>query len=154
MKILMVCLGNICRSPLAEGILKSKIKKYNLKATVDSCGFEFEHLGCQPDYRAIEVASKNNIDITDQKARLFQPSYFDSFDKIYVMDSNNHKMVAAKARSPKDMEKVEMILNVIKPDSNLPVPDPYYGRREHFDETFKLLDKATDKIVELIRENE
>lgn len=154
MKILMVCLGNICRSPLAEGLLKTKIKKFNLKASVDSCGFEYEHLGCQPDYRAIEIASKHNIDITDQKARLFHPSYFDHFDKIYVMDQNNYRMVAAKARNKKDLEKVELIMNVLKPGSNAPVPDPYYGRQEHFIETFNLLDKATDKIVELIRESE
>lgn len=150
----MVCLGNICRSPLAEGILKSKIRKHNLNATVDSCGFEYEHLGCQPDYRAIEIAAKYHIDITDQKARLFHPSYFDNFDKIYVMDSANYRMVASKSRNPKDMEKVEMIMNVIHPGANQPVPDPYFGRREHFDETFKLLDKATDKIVDLIRESE
>ncbi|HLN52610.1 MAG TPA: low molecular weight protein-tyrosine-phosphatase [Lentimicrobium sp.] len=153
MKILMVCLGNICRSPLAEGLLKNKIKKYNLAAFVDSCGFEYEHLGCQPDYRAIEIASRHNIDITDQKARLFHPSYFDNFDKIYVMDSNNYRMVASKARSKKDLEKVELIMNVVKPGSNIPVPDPYFGRQEHFVETFRMLDEATDKIIDLIRKN-
>jgi protein-tyrosine phosphatase len=148
----MVCLGNICRSPIAEGLLKTKIKRHNLQATVDSCGFEYEHLGCQPDYRAIEVASKHDIDITYQKARLFHPSYFDHFDKIYVMDNSNYKMVASHARCSKDLEKVEFIMNVLKPGSNESVPDPYYGKHEHFVETFNLLDKATDKIVDLIKD--
>lgn len=150
----MVCLGNICRSPLAEGILKHKVKINKLDVAVDSCGFEYDHLGCQPDYRAIEVAANYNIDITDQKARLFQPSQFDLYDKILVMDRNNFNMVAAKARTDKDLEKVEFIMNLVKPGSNMPVPDPYYGRKENFHQTWKLLDEATDKIVELIQANE
>ncbi len=150
-KILMVCLGNICRSPLAEGILKDKVKKNNLDVQVDSCGFEYDHLGCQPDYRAIEVASHYNVDITDQKARLFSPANFDLYDKILVMDKNNYRMVAEKARSESDLEKVDLIMNVVKPGSNLQVPDPYFGRKENFHETWRMLDQATDKIIELLK---
>lgn len=150
----MVCLGNICRSPLAEGILKDKIKKHNLNIQVDSCGFEFEHLGCQPDYRAIQIASQHNIDITSKKARLFSPKNFDEYDKILVMDQNNFRMVANKARSKADLEKVDFIMNLIKPDSNLEVPDPYYGKMNGFQHTYELLDLATDRIVELIKTRE
>jgi protein-tyrosine phosphatase len=153
MKILMVCLGNICRSPLAEGILKHKAKENNLDITVDSCGFEYDHLGCQPDYRSIDIAKQHGIDITDQKARLFQPSFFDDYDKILVMDKNNYNMVAAKARTKADLEKVDLIMNVVYPGQNMHVPDPYFGRSSHFKETWKLLDKATDKIVDLIQSN-
>lgn len=149
----MVCLGNICRSPLAEGLLKHKVKHHALDVVVDSCGFEYDHLGSQPDYRAIEVASHHNIDITNKKARLFTSSNFDHYDKILVMDANNYKMVAAKARSTEDLKKVDYIMNVIYPGSNLHVPDPYYGRTIHFQETFRMLDEATDEIIKLIKTN-
>jgi protein-tyrosine phosphatase len=152
-KILMVCLGNICRSPLAEGILKDKIKKNNLEAIVESCGFEEYHIGCHPDYRAIEVARSFNIDISKQTARLFSVSFFEYYDKILVMDQNNYRMVCSKARTKSDLEKVEMIMNVISPGTNTPVPDPYYGRKENFKQTWDMLDKATDKIIELIKTN-
>lgn len=147
----MVCLGNICRSPLAEGILKDKVKKSNLSVQVDSCGFEYDHLGAQPDYRAIEVAAFHDIDITDQKARLFNPSYFDIYDKILVMDNNNYRMIASKARNQEDMDKVDLIMNISKPGSNLQVPDPYYGEKVGFYETWEMLDSATDRIIELIQ---
>lgn len=152
-KILMVCLGNICRSPLAEGILKDKIKKNNLEAIVESCGFEDYHLGCHPDYRAIEVARSFNIDISKQTARLFTVSFFDYYDKILVMDMNNFRMVSSQARDTTDMKKVDMIMNLIYPGTNMPVPDPYYGRKENFQQTWEMLDKATDKIIDLIKTN-
>lgn len=152
-KILMVCLGNICRSPLAEGILREKILKNGLNAVVESCGFEDYHLGCQPDYRAIEVAKSFNVDISNQKARLFQPAFFDNYDNILVMDQNNFNMVVSKARTKADLDKVDLIMNLVYPGSNTPVPDPYYGRKENFHQIWEMLDKATDKIVELIKTN-
>ncbi len=154
MKILMVCLGNICRSPLAEGLLKEKVKANNLNVEVESCGFEFDHLGSQPDYRAIEIAAKHNIDITDQKARLFTSANFDKYDRIFVMDKNNYQMVASKARTKADLDKVDFIMNMVEPGSNMPVPDPYFGRRENFQHTWNMLDKATDKIIDSIKNNQ
>lgn len=151
LKILMVCLGNICRSPLAEGILKEKIKADKLNVLVESCGFEPFHVGDQPDIRAIEIASLNNIDISNQRARLFKPAYFDYYDKIYVMDQNNYRMVIAKARNEEDKRKVDFIMNVINPGSNIPVADPYYGGRDNFKKTFEMLDNATDKIIEVLK---
>lgn len=147
----MVCLGNICRSPLAEGILRDKIIKNNLDAIVESCGFENFHIGSPPDYRAIEVARINNVDIAGQCARIFQTSFFDYYDKILVMDQNNLKMVLAKARNQNDIEKVDLIMNLVYPESNLPVPDPYFGRKDSFQKTWDLLDEATDKIIDLIK---
>lgn len=147
MKILMVCLGNICRSPMAEGLMHAKIKKYKLNAEVDSAGFEAFHTGDSPDYRATQVMQQHGIDITDQRSRLFRKSDFDTFDRIYVMDSGNYSDVRSKANHAGQMQKVDYILNVLHPGSNKAVPDPYYGGKEGFETTFKLLDAATEQIA-------
>src|SRR5690554_5977176 len=106
-KILMVCLGNICRSPLAEGILKDKLTKEKItNVKVDSAGFVRYHLNNPPDSRAIKVARKNNVDISKQRQRLFEVADFDKFDKIYVMDENNFSDVAAYARDENDLAKI------------------------------------------------
>ncbi len=151
MKILMVCLGNICRSPMAEGIMRSKINKYKLDAEVDSAGFESFHTGDAPDFRAVRVMKQHGIDISRQQSRLFRKSDFDTFDLIYVMDSGNYQDVHSVAVSKDQMNKVDYILNAISPGSNTAVPDPYYGGDDGFERTYHLLDKATEKIaIELI----
>lgn len=147
-KILMVCLGNICRSPLAEGILKSKVNKHQV--VVDSAGTAAWHSGNLPDSRSIAIAQKNDIDLTNQRARLFLPEDFELFDHIYVMDQNNYKEVCRLAPNEKALEKVQLILNEIHPDKNLEVPDPYYGGDSGFDDVFKMLDEACEKIKEKI----
>ncbi|PKO97776.1 MAG: protein-tyrosine-phosphatase [Bacteroidetes bacterium HGW-Bacteroidetes-9] len=151
MKILMVCLGNICRSPLAEGIMRKKLEDNHIEGEVDSCGFESFHDGDNPDRRSVQVAKKHNIDITSHRGKMFKPSFFDYFDLIYVMDSNNYSDVASVARNSNDMEKVDYIMNMVKPGSNIPVPDPYYGGPDGFEKTYEMLDIATDKIVETIK---
>ena len=100
-KILMVCLGNICRSPMAEGIMQAKIKKYKLDAEVDSAGFEPFHAGDAPDFRAIRVMKQHGIDISGQRSRVFRASDFDAFDRIFVMDSENYRDVKSAARHEK-----------------------------------------------------
>lgn len=147
-KVLMVCLGNICRSPLAEGILKSKINGEIF--FVDSAGTGAWHSGSLPDKRSIAVAKKYDIDLTDQCARVFLPEDFDRFDHIYVMDQNNYKEVCRLAPNEKALEKVQLILNEIHPDKNLEVPDPYYGGDDGFENVFKMLDEACEKIKEKI----
>lgn len=147
-KILMVCLGNICRSPLAEGILKSKVNKHQV--VVDSAGTAAWHSGNLPDSRSIAIAQKNDIDLTNQRARLFLPEDFELFDHIYVMDQSNYKNVCRLAPNEKALEKVQLILNEIHPDKNLEVPDPYYGGDDGFDDVFKMLDEACEKIKEKI----
>lgn len=152
MKILMVCLGNICRSPLAEGVLKHKIKQNGLPIVVESCGFESFHTGDAPDTRAIEVASAHNIDISNHRARLFKSTFFDEYDKIFVMDDNNYRMVISKARNENDKKKVDYIMNVVTPGANEQVADPYYGGRDNFIQTWKMLDRVTDKIIEQFKQ--
>ncbi|MFZ4546637.1 MAG: low molecular weight protein-tyrosine-phosphatase [Bacteroidales bacterium] len=147
MKILMVCLGNICRSPLAEGIMRSKIEKYNLQAEVDSAGFEPFHTGDAPDYRAIKVAKSHGIDISGIRSRLFRKSDFESFERIYVMDSGNYNDVLTVSGNNAQMLKVDYILNSTYPGTNKAVPDPYYGGEEGFETAYQLLDKATEQIA-------
>ncbi len=150
MNVLMVCLGNICRSPLAEGILLEKAKEQGLKLHVDSAGTAAYHAGEPPDRRSREVAKKNGIDISRQRARKFEQEDFDRFDRIYVMDSSNYTDVMALARTPDDEKKVDMILNSAYPGKNLNVPDPYYGGKDGFDHVFKMLELSCEKIVEEI----
>lgn len=144
-KVLMVCLGNICRSPLAEGILASKVDAD--KVLVDSAGTGDWHVGKQPDPRSIEVAEQFGIDISHQKARQFTVSDFDRFDKIYVMDNSNYENVIALARNEADKKKVERILNEVSPGKNLEVPDPYYGGDSGFIKVYKMLDEAFEIVA-------
>ena len=121
-KILMVCLGNICRSPLAEGILKAKTN--HLDVVVDSAGTAAYHVGEKPDIRSIEIANKYGIDLTSQRARQFSVNDFDEFDKIYAMDSSNYANIISLARDEKDRNKVDVILNESNSKSFQSVPDP------------------------------
>ena len=145
MRILMVCLGNICRSPLAEGILKHKTK--NLDVVVDSAGTASYHVGSLPDSRSIEIANKNGIDLTGQRARQFSEKDFDDFDKIYAMDTNNYSNIISLARNQSDRDKVDVILNELTPKSYDSVPDPYYGAGDGFQIIYDMLDNACDAIV-------
>lgn len=143
-KILMVCLGNICRSPLAEGILKSKVNP--IQVTVDSAGTGAWHSGELPDKRSIAIAKKHGIDITDQRARIFTPEDFLHFDKIYVMDKSNYVNVCKLAPNDELIDKVELILNESHPNQDLEVPDPYYGGEQGFENVFQLLNEACDVV--------
>lgn len=144
----MVCLGNICRSPLAEGILKSKV---NAEAIfVDSAGTGGWHVGELPDVRSMEVARKNQIDISDQRCRKFSVQDFIDFDLIYVMDSSNLSDVLNMAGSQYPTDKVKLILNEIHPGMDREVPDPYYGGSNGFDKVFEMLDAACEAIAKKI----
>ncbi len=147
MKILMVCLGNICCSPMAEGIMQAKIEKYKIDAEVDSAGFEPFHSGDAPDFRATRVMKKHGIDISGQRSRLFRETDFNVFDRIYVMDSNNYNDVKSVSKNSIQMQKVDYILNISHPGSNKPVPDPFYGGEQSFEKTYQLLDSATELIA-------
>jgi protein-tyrosine phosphatase len=141
----MICLGNICRSPLAEGILKSKIDPS--KVEVASAGTGDWHVGQLPDDRSIKIAEKHNIDITDQRGRHFTSKDFDEFDLIYVMDNSNKENVLALAKNDEHRKKVKLILDEIFPGENVDVPDPYYGGNSGFDSVYKMLDEACEKIA-------
>lgn len=146
-KILMVCLGNICRSPLAEGILRDKTNKLGTPVFIDSAGTSNYHTGEHPDKRTVSNALKNGIDISKLKARQFKVADFDEFDIIFVMDSSNYSNVIDLARNKNDIKKVELILNRVHPKSNMAVPDPYFGGEEGFQTVFELLDTACNTIA-------
>ena len=141
----MVCLGNICRSPLAEGILKQKTKEKDV--VVDSAGTASYHIGKLPDSRSIEIANKYKIDISNQRARQFSEMDFDNFDKIYAMDTHNYTSIISLSRNQSDREKVDLILNEINPKSFNSVPDPYYGEGDGFQKVYDMLDEACDNIM-------
>jgi len=148
MKILMVCLGNICRSPLAEGILAHKTKHLNIK--VDSAGTAGYHIGKLPDERSIEIAEKYNIDLTKQRARQFSRADFDDFDIIYAMDTNNYTHLISLANNETERNKVRLILNEVNPEKFESVPDPYYGGDDGFQNIYNMLDVACNKIISQI----
>lgn len=143
----MVCLGNICRSPMAEGIMRKKSIEAGKKWTIDSAGTSNYHIGENPDYRATQKAAKYDVDISDLKARQFSVSDYDKFDLILAMDENNFNDILRKARNEFDEEKVKMILNFSHPGKNLPVPDPYYGGDSGFEEVYRLLSEACERII-------
>ncbi len=147
-KILFVCLGNICRSPLAEGILRNKALDHGLDIEVDSCGTAGYHIGEQPDPRSIAKAKEYGIDISMLRGRKFSKSDFDTFDRILVMDKSNYADVIDLAKDSNHQSKVEMVLNIGQKSNYLNVPDPYYGGEDGFQEVYDLLDKACDLIIE------
>ena len=144
-KILMVCLGNICRSPLAEGILKSKLPQD--KFIVESAGTGDWHIGKKPDERSIATAAKNGIDISKQRGRLFKVADFESFDYIFVMDNSNYDNVIELAPNAAAKNKVQLILNELFPGENVDVPDPYYGLQNGFDMAYEMLNESCDILA-------
>lgn len=147
MHILMVCLGNICRSPLAEGILKKKLEERSLSWVVDSCGTANYHIGKAPDKRMIQTAASYNTDISQLKARQFSIADFEKFDLIFSMDKNNLEDVLRLAQNNDQRQKVRLLLNEWKPGLDLEVPDPYYGTTKDFIHVYKLLDEALDSLI-------
>ncbi len=143
----MVCLGNICRSPLAEGVLQEKLNRKGLDIKVDSAGTGGWHVGQGPDLRAIAIANKYGVDISNQKARQFSSTDFEEFDIIYAMDSSNLSDIVSLAKSSEDIEKVRLILDELNVGNNNYVPDPYYGGDEGFEKVYELLDAACEIIT-------
>ena len=142
----MVCLGNICRSPLAEGILRSKVDPQ--KVHVNSAGTSNYHVDDCPDPRSVSIAKDYNLDITAQRGRQFSVEDFDNFDRIYVMDMSNYHDVLSLARNEEDKEKVSLILNEIFPGENVEVPDPYHGGNDGFKKVYQMLEEACEVIAE------
>ncbi|HBW86589.1 MAG TPA: protein-tyrosine-phosphatase [Crocinitomicaceae bacterium] len=147
MKILMVCLGNICRSPLAEGILNKKLEERSLSWVVDSCGTANYHIGKAPDKRMIQTAAMYNTDISQLKARQFSLADFEKFDLIFTMDKNNFEDVQRLELDNEQRQKVRLLLNEWKPGLDLEVPDPYYGTKMDFINVYELLDEALDSVI-------
>ena len=143
--ILMVCLGNICRSPLAEGILKSKLPSTTFY--IDSAGTASYHVGEKPDSRSIETAFNHGVHISNQRSRQFKVEDFDLFDFIFVMDYSNYDNVIHLARNEDDINKVKLILQELKNSNTLEVPDPYYGGSKGFENVYTILDNACEIIA-------
>ena len=142
----MVCLGNICRSPLAEGILQSKLPRNQF--IVDSAGTGDWHVGRQPDSRSIAIAKSKGLDISRQRGRLFTAKDFEANDYIFVMDNSNYKDVMRLAPNAEAKSKVSLILNELFPDENVDVPDPYFGLEDGFSNVYGMLDEVCEIIAE------
>ncbi|WP_375324721.1 low molecular weight protein-tyrosine-phosphatase [Flagellimonas sp. GZD32] len=146
-KVLMVCLGNICRSPLAEGILKSKVDSTTV--FVDSAGTAGYHVGNPPDSRSIDVARKYGLDISFQKCRKFTSKDFQEFDHIYVMDRSNLSNVSSLASSESELQKVKLLLSEVNLGIT-EVPDPYYGGVDGFEKVYQMIDEACEAIAKKV----
>lgn len=150
----MVCLGNICRSPMADGLLRRKVKEQNLNVLVDSAGTANYHIGSPPDHRMIETAKSRGTDIHNLTARQFSQKDFQDFDLIYVMDESNLSNVIKLTTNSTEQQKVKLILEELYPNESKRVPDPYYGSMKDFMDVYNLLDKVTDVIIEKIKNGE
>lgn len=151
MRILMVCLGNICRSPMAEGILRSRADEAGVRLEVDSAGTSGYHAGEAPDERAVRCLIRRGVDISGLRARQFSAADFDRFDRIFVMDDHNLRDVLGASPHPAHHERVSMLLGLTHPGNPPGVPDPWYGGEEGFEEVFNLLDEACARLVEQLR---
>ncbi len=147
----MVCLGNICRSPVAEGILRHKAQVHGLDIEVDSVGTGNWHVGQAPDIRSQKVAKSNGIDISSLRGRHVSKADFSNFDLILAMDNANYKDLLKLASTPAEQAKVKLILDYAYPNQQLDVPDPYFGSESGFDSMFVLLDEAIEKLVEELK---
>ena len=143
-KVLMVCLGNICRSPLAEGILTSKVNPAHV--FVDSAGTAGYHVGHPPDPRSVAVAGEHGLDISNQRCRKFNKSDFDEFDLIYVMDKANYSDILTMASNQFQKDKVSLLLDVTNMGQS-EVPDPYYGGDDGFENVYQMINDACELIA-------
>lgn len=147
MRILMVCLGNICRSPMADGWLRHKNKKLGLSLEIDSAGTANYHVGEKPDHRMRKLSLEYGVSIDELRARQFSVADFDRYDIIFAMDRSNLKNILNLARTEADKQKVRLLLNELHPGKDLEVPDPYYGTEANFREVIELLDDATQAFL-------
>lgn len=147
MKILMVCLGNICRSPLAEGILKHKARAAGLDWVVESAGTNGYHVGEPPHHLSQKVARLNGIDICDQKARRFVKEDFERYDRIYALADDVLDDIKRIAKNTFDAEKADLLLNELHPGKNLSVPDPWYGPEPGYHDVYKMIDTVCEAII-------
>jgi protein-tyrosine phosphatase len=151
-QILMVCHGNICRSPMAKGIMIKKLLELGIKhVEVDSAGTSGYHAGESPDPRTIANGKSHGVDVSSYKARQFKSADFEKFDRIYVMDSANYSDIMLLVNTDKERDKVKLFLDAAHPGSHDSVPDPWYGGDDGFEKVFHILDKACSTIAREIK---
>ncbi len=143
----MVCLGNICRSPMAEGIIRNELNINGINAKVDSAGTAAYHVGEGADPRAQNELRKYNIDISQERAQKFIPAFFNQYDYIFAMDKQNYLDIISQAKSNDEKNKVKMIMNLINPGEDISVPDPYYGGDEGFTNVYKMIKNAGEQLA-------
>lgn len=143
----MVCLGNICRSPMAEGILRAKIESSGIAVEVDSAATSDYHIGDSPDHRAVKKCKEYAIDISSLRGRQLTKTDFGTFDRIYVMDRSNYQNARQLTDDPTELKKLDMLLNLSYPAENREVPDPYFGGEDGFEHVYQLLDTACDQLI-------
>ncbi len=151
-KVLMVCLGNICRSPMAEGVLRHLAQQKNITLEIDSAGTGSWHVGDQPDVRAIACMKKKGIDISKLKARQFHANDFHSFDYIFTMDSQNYRDIVKQTNDSELQSKVDLYMNQAFPSRNQNVPDPYFGGDEGFEQVYEMLVNASEAFLQHIQQ--
>ena len=150
-KILFVCMGNICRSPMAEGIVRQVFKERGIEAEFDSAGTIAFHVGEAPDHRAQQEVRKHGVDISGLRARKFVVADFDRFDFIYAMDHNNYSDIMMLA-DKEQAEKVDLFMNIVEPGSNTPVPDPYYN--DGFPLVYKMISKSANALADKMEQED
>lgn len=150
-KVLMVCLGNICRSPMAEGLLRHKVRQLNLEVDTDSAGTAGYHIGSKPDQRMIDTAAQFGVDISDLRARQFNVNDFDEFDFIFAMDQENQFNMQKLAKNETQRDKVKLFLEYVNYRNFTEVPDPYYGTKKDFEFVYNMLDEATETLLKTLK---
>jgi protein-tyrosine phosphatase len=150
----MVCLGNICRSPMAEGILQQKAFDAGLSWSVESAGTNSYHIGEPPHPLSQKVARINGIDISKQRARRFKPEDFDMYDRIYALANDVMDDIQRIAKKKFDPAKADLLMNELYPGKNMDVPDPWYGTEPGYHEVYSMLEKVCEKVIENYLESE
>lgn len=152
-KVLFICLGNICRSPMAAGIFNKEAQEQNIEIKADSAGFESYHIGDPADKRAVDTCAKHKIDIAGHRARLFSVSDFDNYDAIYAMDHKNYKDASYFARNSYDKAKLHYVMDLINPGIHESVPDPYLAEEEECNKVYHILRKASRNLLKEMNGN-
>jgi len=147
MRILMVCLGNICRSPIAEGVLRNKVQQHGLNWVVESAGTESYHIGEGPHRHSQKICRVNGIDISGQRAAKFTAGDFARYDKIYAFADDVYREIERIGGKHADMKKVDYFLNELHEGQNASVPDPYYGSEDGYAGVFDMINKTCDAII-------
>ena len=147
----MVCLGNICRSPMAEGIVRDKFSKHGIDIQVDSAGTAAYHVGEGADERGQAELAKHGIDISDESAMKLSPYHIEEYDMIYAMDRQNYSDIVAMCKNDEERKKVDMFMNISQAGKFISVPDPYYGGDEGFSQVYKMLKASAEKLVEQLK---